>query len=202
MCNPFGLKLLCGVFEWEYVDDVFVSVRFERCAGRVPTAEFNIWAPKCEKQARKGGGVDPDRSPHYLFLLLCSWVTSPERGWGGGEGVSPDVPLHGLRRGDRGDISLSTAHGTHMLKGRKVTGYLRNKREKPMWERPWCNDDRKVVTEHRGEKMNTVGGRCSDSRKMRKEILKGVTDNTHRPMWSITAILYFFFSFPPQSEQL
>lgn len=162
-----------------------------------PRQSLTSEPPNVKKTSQKGGG-DPDRSPHCLFLLLCSWVASPEHGWGGGEGASSDVPLHG----DRGDISLSTAHGTHMLKGRKVTGYLRNKREKPMWEGPWCNADRKVVTEHCGEKMNTVGGCCSDSRKMRKEILKGMTDNTHRPMWSITVILYFLFSFPPKSNRL
>lgn len=149
VCNPFGLKLLSGVFVWEYVDDVFLSLRYERCASRVPTAEFNIWAPKCEHARR-----EVEKRPWQVSTLFISFwfspeVASPEHGWGG-RGHLSDVPLNGLRRGDNGDISLSAAYGTHMLKGRKVMGYSRNKREKWMREQSWCNDDRKVVTEHRG----------------------------------------------------
>lgn len=74
VCTLFGLKLLCGVFVWEYVDDAFLSVRCETCGSRLPTAEFNTWAPNREEHTRDSPEIkDPDRSPRCLSLSPFSW---------------------------------------------------------------------------------------------------------------------------------
>lgn len=44
--------------------------------------------------------------------------------------------------------------------------------------------------------MNTVSELCSDSRKMKKEILKGTTDNTHRYDLLLLLLVIFSSAFP------
>lgn len=72
-----------------------------------------------------------------LFLASAYLLKSRRLITGEGkEDVLSDVHLPGLRYEDNGDVRLGAVYGTHMLKGRKVMGYLRNKREKPMRELP------------------------------------------------------------------